>query len=170
MDHHTLPGEDAGSALRAAGVTLAGSGGRECSTPPGEVGLQFKRVRHPRRRERGALPAPNAPGTGTARLPRSPCLSDLHLRNDVVGIELWCFNVVTATFPRHISSCRTMLEFRMWPEAVCDSLSPGSLQPCYVPCQALAGKANSGAGATSAAGKAVTYMASQGIPLKVGPG
>lgn len=77
--------------------------------PPGAVCSRFNRVTHPRRRERDALPAPNAPdpagaAAGRARLPRSACLSDLHLRNDVVRIELWCFNVVTATFPRHISS------------------------------------------------------------------
>lgn len=34
----------------------------------------------------------------------SLCLSDLCLCNDVVRIKLGCFNAVTATFTRHISS------------------------------------------------------------------
>lgn len=39
----------------------------------------------------------------TSSVPPS-CLSDLHLPNDVVRIKLSCFNAVTATFARHISS------------------------------------------------------------------
>lgn len=54
-------------------------------------------------------PGPKRPKRCGCRSRQSPApssarLSDLHLRNDVVRIELWCFNVVTATFPRHISS------------------------------------------------------------------
>lgn len=67
---------------------------REWRVLPAGLGLQLRHARG----ESTVLSQPRA------RLPRSPCLSDLHLRNDVVRIELCSFNAVTATFPRHISS------------------------------------------------------------------
>lgn len=127
-----------------------GAAGRSRRCSSAEVGLQFRHIRYPTRRKRDALQARNpldpagaavrrvGPAVGTARLPRarrsgrtpasslpsSSCLSDLHLRNDVVRIKLRWFNVVTATFTRHISSWRAMLEFKIRPEAACDFWSP----------------------------------------------
>lgn len=47
---------------------------------------------------------PSAAGRHRLHLSRLFVLSDLCLRTDVVRIKLSCFNVVTDTFTRHISS------------------------------------------------------------------
>lgn len=57
--------------------------------PAGEVGLQFEGVGHPRRREHGALQAPNAPG-GT-RLPQPAKPGSLSLRSYLIctSVMMW---------------------------------------------------------------------------------
>lgn len=86
--------QNTGEGVQGFHWTLGRSRGRECRMPPGEVGSQFKRVRHPLRSECDALPAQNVPdpaGAGGTRLPQPAKPGSLALRAYLIctSVMMW---------------------------------------------------------------------------------